>query len=165
MVPLEGLEPPTVSLQGSWSTVPSLFAATLARLWLRSESNERRLTHLDVPLAVVDLPGYAESLCRGYDEHPDIARLAAWHRLERGDSPIVAAALDSNRAKIAAIAAAQSEGYIPRTFPPGVLLALVLHIAAMWIDMPEERSQAINPPSASVRASVVRHSVLALLRE
>jgi len=35
----------------------------------------------------------------------------------------------------------------------------------MWIDMPEERSQAINPPSASVRASVVRHSVLALLRE
>src|SRR3954454_17707972 len=36
-----------------------------------------------IPLDVGDLPGYAARLCKGYEQHPDVARLSSWHRLER----------------------------------------------------------------------------------
>ncbi|MGW4593526.1 hypothetical protein ACWEKJ_39945 [Amycolatopsis thermoflava] len=50
------------------------------------------------------LPGYAEKLARGYDEYPDILRLATWHHFERGDSARVEAAVRSNQAKVDQIA-------------------------------------------------------------
>lgn len=116
-----------------------------------------------IPLDVDDLPGYAARLCRGYAEHPEVMRLSSWHRLERGDSPLVQAALDSNRAKIAQIASAQAKGSIPNRFEPGALLALVLQIAAMWVDMPDELAQAIGSRSAKIRETTVTEAVSALL--
>lgn len=114
------------------------------------------------PIDVTDLPGYAEKLARGYDAHPDILRLATWHRLERGGQ-FVQAATDSNRAKIDRIAQAQAEGSLPDCYPAGVLLALILQIAAMWADLPEELSAAIDVPNADTRATLVRKAVQALL--
>lgn len=116
-----------------------------------------------IPLDVDDLPGYAERLCRGYDAHPDVLRLLSWHRLERGDSPLVRAAVESNRAKIGEVAAAQASGLIPDHYDPGSLLALVLQIAAMWADIPDELGKAIGPRSADARAAVVGDAVRALL--
>jgi AcrR family transcriptional regulator len=118
-----------------------------------------------IPLDVDDLPEYAARLCRGYDSHPDVMRLSSWHRLERGNSPLVQAALDSNRAKIADIAAAQANGVISNRFEPGVLLALVLQVAAMWAEMPDELAQVIGSRSAKARASTVAEAVRALLSE
>ena len=116
-----------------------------------------------IPLDVNDLPGYAERLSRGYDEHPDVMRLSSWHRLERGDSPLVQAALEANRAKIAELADAQAQGLVSDRFEAGALLALVLQIAALWVELPEELAQAIGPRSADARAAVVREAVEALL--
>jgi AcrR family transcriptional regulator len=116
-----------------------------------------------IPLDVNDLAGYAERLCRGYDDHPDVLRLSSWNRLERGDSPIVQAALESNRAKIAEVAAAQAGGLIPAHFDPGALLALILQIAATWADIPDELGAAIGSRSSDVRAAVVGDAVRALL--
>jgi AcrR family transcriptional regulator len=116
-----------------------------------------------IPLTVDDLPGYAARLCRGYDEHPDVMRLSSWHRLERGNSPIVQAALDANRAKIAEIATAQQGGLISDRFDAGTLLALLLQVAAMWIEMPDELTTAIGPRSSDQRANAVADAVRALL--
>lgn len=116
-----------------------------------------------IPLDVEDLPGYAERLCRGYAEHPDVLRLSSWHRLERGDSPLVQAALDANRAKIAQVAAAQAGGLLPDRFEAGVLLALVLQVAATWGDLPDELAEAVGERPADARASAVAEAVRALL--
>ena len=116
-----------------------------------------------IPLDPQDLPGYAERLCRGYDDYPDIMRLATWHRLERGASRQVKSALDSNRAKIAELASVQASGGLSRQIDAGPLLALVLQISAMWVELPDELAAAIGRTSADSRAAVVRQAVSALL--
>ena len=116
-----------------------------------------------IPLDLENLPGYAVRLCQGYTEHPDVMRLSSWHRLERGSSPLVQAALESNRAKIAQLASAQAAGTISDRFEAGALLALILQIAAVWVDMPDELATAIGPTSAKARETAVAEAVRALL--
>ncbi|MDA0565880.1 TetR family transcriptional regulator [Streptomonospora sp. S1-112] len=116
-----------------------------------------------IPLDVDDLPGYAVKLARGYDEHPDILRLSTWHRLERGDSALVEAAVRSNQTKVDQIAAAQREGRLTTHYPPGVLLALVLHTAAVWASTPDELAGVIGPTSPETRHRLVHDAVRALL--
>lgn len=115
------------------------------------------------PLDVDDLPGYAERLARGYDEHPDILRLSTWHRLECSGSPLVEAAIRSNRTKIDQIAQAQQEGKLTTRYPAGVLLALVLQTAALWASAPDELADAIGPIESEARYRLVREAVSALL--
>lgn len=115
------------------------------------------------PLDVDDLPGYAEALSRGYDQHPDILRLSTWHHLERGDSPLVDAAVRSDQAKVDKIARAQRAGTLTRRYPPGVLLALVLQTAALWAATHDELTSVIGPTEPETRHRIVRDAVEALL--
>jgi len=115
------------------------------------------------PLNVEDLPDYAVRLAKGYDADPDVMRLATWHRLERGASPLVQAAVTSNAAKIDTLARAQANGTIASRLPAGVLLALLLQIAAVWAELPEELSEAMGPVDAGSRYAAVRDAVAALL--
>ena len=110
-----------------------------------------------------DLPGYAERLARGYDDFPDVMRLATWHRLERGSAMLVPAALESNRAKIDQIAGAQAAGLLTDRYPAGALLGLILHIAALWVSMPDEFAAVAGVPDADARAAFVRDAVHTLL--
>ena len=87
-----------------------------------------------VPFTPEDLPGYAARLFDYYREHPDVLRLATWHRLERGDNgdhdPAIAT--PAHDAKIDALAAKQRSNSAGTPFAPATLLTLVLAIAAAW---------------------------------
>ncbi|MGW0521898.1 TetR family transcriptional regulator [Crossiella sp. NPDC003009] len=97
-----------------------------------------------VPIDADDLPGYAGRLFDRFWQSPEVVRLSAWHRLERGaDGPLPEQVLRAHRDKIAAIAAAQADGRLPGHIPAAGLLSLVLVLATMWT--------AGNPDAASTR--------------
>lgn len=87
-----------------------------------------------VPFTPDDLPGYAGRLFDYCRQHPQVIRLATWHRLERGDSddrdPAVAA--PARDAKLEALASVQKENGIGADFSPTALLTLVLSLALAW---------------------------------
>jgi AcrR family transcriptional regulator len=116
-----------------------------------------------VPLDVTDLPGYAASLVTAHDAEPDIMRLATWHRLERGGSPIVDAARDSSAVKVEQIRGAQAAGIVTRRYPAGTILAFILQLSATWVDMPDELRSATEVPGPAARASLVEEATRALL--
>jgi len=117
----------------------------------------------EIPLDASDLPGYAARLARGYDQHPDVMRLATWQRLERAGDPPLKIAVESNRAKIAEIARAQEGGAISSRYPAGVILALVLHLAALWGTVQPELAAAAELPPAAERYTLVAGAVRDLL--
>ncbi|WP_066360766.1 TetR family transcriptional regulator [Herbidospora mongoliensis] len=100
----------------------------------------------ETPIDAHDLPGYAAALARGYEAHPQVARLATWQRLERAGDPPVPLAVESMRHKVEVIAKAQAEGILTTEFPPGILMNLVLHLSLVWT--------AVNPESAAVVETV-----------
>ncbi|MER6913327.1 TetR family transcriptional regulator [Streptomyces sp. NPDC000594] len=97
---------------------------------------DAHVTHgLDtVPFTPDDLPGYAGRLFDYCQQHPEVIRLATWHRMERGDShdrdPAVAA--PTRDAKLEALAAVQKKDGIGDGFTPTALLTLVLSLALAW---------------------------------
>jgi AcrR family transcriptional regulator len=117
----------------------------------------------EIPLDVSDLPGYAARLAQGYDEHPDVMRLATWQRLERGTDAPVLAAVDSVREKVAVIARAQADGLLPADFPAGVLLTLVLHLAAVWSAVNPELAAGAGFPAGAQRRQFVADAVRRIL--
>ncbi|MEV0857156.1 hypothetical protein [Nocardia fluminea] len=92
-----------------------------------------RWTHgLDsVPFTADDLPEYAGRLFDYCQAHPDVIRLATWHRLERGDQNPTGAT-PTRDAKLEALAAVQKANNIGSGFSPTALLTLVLSIALAW---------------------------------
>ncbi|MET7402923.1 TetR family transcriptional regulator [Dactylosporangium sp. NPDC005572] len=118
----------------------------------------------DIPIDVHDLPGYAATLADGYDSHPEVARLATWYRLEyatnRSPSPQIVSSL---REKVDSIARAQTEGVLPTHYAPGTLLALILHVAALWAATGPEFSAAIRPPARQQRRDIVADAVRRIL--
>jgi AcrR family transcriptional regulator len=113
----------------------------------------------EVPLTPDDLPGYAGRLFDFYCLHPELLRLATWHRLERTDGssqpPAVAA---SNRNKVDALARARAGGRLDDTLSPSILLALILAIAAAWGSasptvLPPYGDEDVSP--AACRAAIV----------
>ncbi|HEY3924638.1 MAG TPA: TetR family transcriptional regulator [Acidothermaceae bacterium] len=82
-----------------------------------------------VPFDAADLPGYARRLFDFNVEHPELARLARWHSLERPgvfmQLPVTGASLGR---KIAKLKAAQQKGSIDDTLPPAQLLLMLLAI-------------------------------------
>jgi AcrR family transcriptional regulator len=100
----------------------------------------------EVPFTAEDLPGYAGRLFDFYQAHPELLRLATWHRLERGvDSDgSLAAVVESYRYKLDSVAKAQQDGEIDPSLSPSVLLSLVIAISAAW----SPSSPTVVPPYA-----------------
>ncbi|GGR46358.1 TetR family transcriptional regulator [Streptomyces roseolus] len=102
-----------------------------------------------VPFTPDDLPGYAGRLFDHCLLHPEVIRLALWHRLERGDGhdrdPAVAA--PARDAKLEALASVQKEDGTGADFSPTALLTLVLGLALAW-----NPSSAVGVPVSAIEA-------------
>ncbi|MEU6182869.1 TetR family transcriptional regulator [Streptomyces coeruleorubidus] len=87
-----------------------------------------------VPFTPDDLPDYAGRLFDFYQKHPEVLRLATWHRLERGTAverdPSVAEPTRNN--KLASLEAVRKDQVGTSGFAPATLLTLVLAIASAW---------------------------------
>ena len=118
----------------------------------------------EAPLDPHDLGDYAGRLFDGYEQRPDIARLATWYRLERGESGSrIDAIVQSNDAKLEAIAKAQADGTVASTFDPTTLLGLILHLAALWTAQTPEYEDLANSMTRSQRREAVVAAVRALV--
>jgi AcrR family transcriptional regulator len=121
-------------------------------------------TVAESPLDAHDLPGYAARLFDGFEDHPEVARLATWYRLERSASrPPHALRAAAGKDKAKKIAAAQKAGTLPSTFNPYDLLALVTTLAAMWTSANPEDHGAATRGSRAHRRQVVIDAVTAIL--
>jgi AcrR family transcriptional regulator len=116
-----------------------------------------------VPLDAGDLPEYAARLSQAYADNPELARLITWQRLERGQDPPNAYAMQSLRGNFDAIAKAQADGLVSDRFKPDVLFALILHIAALWAFHTPDVLAIVNLTDAHQRREIVKSSVAALL--
>jgi AcrR family transcriptional regulator len=118
----------------------------------------------DTPIDPTDLPEYAGRLFDRYQTHPEVQRLATWHRLERaaGDDPIEAI-VASNAAKVEALAQAQRAGLLTKRFHPAVLLGLVLTLSGMWSSMTPEYTALVSRLSDVERRRAIVDAVAALL--
>jgi AcrR family transcriptional regulator len=114
----------------------------------------------EAPFDVHDLPGYAANLAALYQEHPEILRMATWQRLERSADVTNPLAEGSIRNKVKAIRAAQADGILAVRYPPEVLLALVLNIAATWAAASPEVLVTLPP---SIRGQHIADAVSRLL--
>ncbi|MFB7873939.1 TetR family transcriptional regulator [Nocardia sp. NPDC056064] len=95
---------------------------------------DAHVTHgLDsVPFTPDDLPGYAGRIFDYCTEHPEVIRLATWHRLERADLDLTGGASPAREAKLEALAAVQKKNGLGADFSPEELLTFVLGIALAW---------------------------------
>jgi AcrR family transcriptional regulator len=116
-----------------------------------------------LPLTVEDLPGVAVMLSEIYAEHPDLARLITWQRLERADAPPNEIATGDVRDRIGLIAQALADGVTSSPYAADVLFALILHMAAFWEFTSPDVAAAIEPLDRRGRSEVVRSVTAALL--
>lgn len=98
-----------------------------------------------VPFTPDDLPDYAGRLFDFFHEHPEVLRLATWHRLERG----TAVAEPTRNAKLASLAAARKDRADAPHFAPDTLLTLVLAIASAWSPTNAASTPATAAPASS----------------
>jgi hypothetical protein len=120
-----------------------------------------------IPITPDDLPEYAGKLFDSNEQHPDIARLVAWYRLERGGSSRpIPTIISASQHKIDAIRAAQVAGKLPSYFDAEQLLLLVQGLAMLWTSQPFEILDLVATESerARRRATVVE-AVRKLLAE
>ncbi|MFB6664971.1 TetR family transcriptional regulator [Streptomyces parvus] len=103
-----------------------------------------------VPFTPDDLPDYAGRLFDHYQKHPEVLRLATWHRLERGTAPEAdpAVAEPARVDKLASLEAVRKEREGTPGFAPATLLTLVLAIASAW-----SPTNAASAPETSVLTS------------
>jgi AcrR family transcriptional regulator len=117
-----------------------------------------------VPIDALHLPEYAGRLFDSYEKRPWVQRIAAWYRLERaGTRDLLQVVVDSNTAKIHAVADAQAAGRLPDRFPPNILLGLVIHLSAFWTANVPEYDVLVAGSSRAQRRRVVVDAVAALL--
>jgi AcrR family transcriptional regulator len=118
----------------------------------------------ETPIDPTNLPEYAGRLFDRYQRHPEVQRLATWHRLERaaGNDPIEAI-VTSNAAKVKAIADAQHAGLLTTRFEPAVLLGLVLTLSGTWSSMTPEYEGLVRRLSVAKRRQAIVDAVAALL--
>jgi AcrR family transcriptional regulator len=117
-----------------------------------------------VPIDATDLPAYAGRLFDSYEERPWVQRLATWYRLERaGSGTLLPVVLESNHAKVRAIAQAQAAGTLTTRFSPTDLLGLVLHLSGFWSSNVPVYDVLLGEDSAERRRAVVVSAVAALL--
>lgn len=116
----------------------------------------------DIPIDATDLPEYAARLADQYTRYPEVVRLMAWDRLERGGEgarlPVVVAAREH---KVAAVRRAQETGQIGDHVPPELVLDLIYAIATMRFDAIAPASGA---PAPEVRRGAIKEAVTRLIR-
>ncbi|MBF6323948.1 TetR/AcrR family transcriptional regulator [Nocardia cyriacigeorgica] len=84
-----------------------------------------------VPFTPDNLPEYAGRIFDYCRQHPEVIRLATWHRMERaGQDP--ASMSPTREAKLEALAAAQQQSRLGSDFSPSALLTIVSSIALAW---------------------------------
>jgi AcrR family transcriptional regulator len=121
-------------------------------------------TLTDTPIDPTDLPEYAGRLFDRYQRHPEVQRLATWHRLERADgNDPIEAIVASNSDKVKAIAEAQRAGLLSKRFEPAVLLGLVLTLSGTWSSMTPEYTGLVRRLSVAKRRRAIVDAVAALL--
>jgi AcrR family transcriptional regulator len=117
------------------------------------------------PMDVEDLAGFAARISDTYADHQDTLRLITWQRLERGEDPPNAYAVEDFNSRINAISKAQADGLISSRFEAPVLFSLIVHTAALWgMSSPDILSVA-NLTDAYERRDIVRSAVAALLTD
>ncbi len=108
------------------------------------------------PISPDDLPEYAGALFDGQTAHPEVMRLATWHRLEQREGrPTIETITKANQAKVNAIDQAQREGRISNRFTAAELLMLTINTASMWALQNQEISDLGPRDHAARRATVV----------
>lgn len=117
------------------------------------------------PIDVEDLAGFGARISDTFAEHPDMIRLITWQKLERGDDPPNAYAVEDIRRRIDTIAKAQADGLISRRFDASVLFALIIHTTALWGTSSPDVLSVVNLTDADQRRDIVRSAVAALLAE
>ncbi|HTF47224.1 MAG TPA: TetR family transcriptional regulator [Pseudonocardia sp.] len=118
----------------------------------------------EVPIDPTDLPEYAGRIYDGYEDHPEIPRIATWYRLERADTTsLLDIIVQSNRHKVAAIEAAQRAGQLTTHWSAADLLGLVLTVAGMWSTMTPEFTVLFSRHSRAQRRKVITDAVATLL--
>jgi AcrR family transcriptional regulator len=116
------------------------------------------------PIDPDDLPGYAARMFDAYEDHPEIARIATWYRLERGNArSVLDVIVESYRHKVAVIEAAQRDGRLSSRWGAAELLVLVLNIAGMWSTMTPEFTAMFSTTTREQRRQIVADAVKALL--
>lgn len=100
----------------------------------------------EIAIDADDLPGFATRVFDHRLEHPELTRLVAWDRLERGGAGIAGEAVqDAHDVKVKAIARAQREGKIPSTLGAAALMEFVLAVAETELDLePAGRAAATH---------------------
>lgn len=116
------------------------------------------------PIDVTDLPAYAGRIFDIYVDHPEIARLLGWYRLERrGRAKPIEPVVTSLREKVGAIRRAQAEGVLPSPFGAVELLALILHLCELWAASTPEFDVLVSRTSRAQRRRVVTDAVAAIV--
>lgn len=116
----------------------------------------------ETPLDPTDLPGYAVALYGEAKDHPEVARLTAWYRLERADDhQLMSVVLASGHQKIALIEDAQRAGLVKCELPAVAIMLLISHVAVLWDTLSPEYDSLALTLSDEDRAEVIRKVVAA----
>jgi AcrR family transcriptional regulator len=134
-----------------------LFDAVLSKL---AQDTQR-----EAPIDAANLPEYAGRLFDYFVDDPVKERLAKWYRLESDRYAAIDAVTESTNEKLVAIAEAQEAGLIPARFSPLELLAMIVHVSALWSSMTPEMSRHAMDIPRERRRQVVVDAVAALLRD
>ena len=115
----------------------------------------------DVPIDVDDLPGYAASLSDQYRRYPEVGRIAAWDRLERGGAGLRNPTIvEANRYKVELVRQAQADGRIGSHYPASILLEMLFAIAAASF---EGITPDSSPTGVEERHRMIRDAVRRLI--
>jgi AcrR family transcriptional regulator len=118
----------------------------------------------EMPLIDGDLVGYAAARFDYLLAHPEAARLAAWRRFEQNEH-WSETELESYRAKVEDVAAAQRAGRLDPSLSAIDLFAMVLRITESWLDAPPAlRALAGAEPQAEPRIAEHRAALVEAVR-
>jgi AcrR family transcriptional regulator len=122
-------------------------------------------TFAEVRIDAADLPESAGRLFDLYEQRPTMAKLATWHRLERGASRApIDAIIAGSKAAIDSIESAQREGTVTDRMAPVDVLALLMAIAQMWTTFAPEFQVFLAGHTREGRRKLVTDAVEAVLR-
>jgi AcrR family transcriptional regulator len=110
----------------------------------------------EVTIDADDLPGFAARVFDHRLEHPEMIRLVAWDRLERGGAGVAGKAVQAaHDTKVKAISRAQREGKITSTLGAAALMEFVLAVSETELDL-EPGSRAAAAHRKRIAAAVAQ---------